>query len=122
MSEPYLTELVAPHEPALVDVAVDAVEVSLAGVLPQDILLAVGEDGLARGILCDHELVVVEHPLEVGVVEACAGIDEGPLAIGFLYEDEELREGVAELLAWQAAARLRRSSAADPGHRDGTAP
>lgn len=106
MTEPNLAELVLAHEPTLVDVAVDAVEMAFTGVLPQDVLLSIGEDGLTRGVLCDHELIVVEQSLEVGVVETRTGVDEGPLPVGFLHEDEELRERVAKLFLRQSAAGL----------------
>ena len=106
MSESDLSEPVLSHESAFIDIAVHAVEPSLSGVLPHLEVPAVSEHGLTLGVLRYHELVVVEHALQIGVVEIRARVNEWALPVGFLHKDEKLGQGVAKFLAWHSAACL----------------
>ena len=45
-----------------VDESVDAVDAAFSGVLPQRVFAVVGKDGRAVGVLCNHQLVIVNFP------------------------------------------------------------
>ena len=101
-----LAQSVLPHKPALVDISPDAVDMSLSGVLPQQIIFVVGKDRLFRGVLGYHELVVVEFANEIAVVEVCACVDKRFLMIGLLHHVEKLEQRVAESLIAHALLGL----------------
>ena len=94
------------HEARLVDIAVDANDAALAGVLPHGDVALVGQHGLFVGVHGYHELVVVDEAHEVLIVEVAEGIDEGLLVVGALNELEEGQQRVAELLIGQSGIGL----------------
>ena len=106
VSESDFSQSVLSHEPALIDIAVDAVQSSLSGVLPHLEVSSVPEHWLALGVLRYHELVAVQLAQEVVVVEVGSCIDEWLLLVCFLHEVKELEEGVAELFRLHAALGL----------------
>ena len=112
MLESYLAQAVPSHEPALVNVGVEAVEPAFARILPQDVVAAVGEHGLGFGILGDEQGVVVDLPGKMLVVEVLVGVDKRSLVVSLAHHDEELLYGVAEGLVAHVAVGL------DVDHRD----
>lgn len=106
MSESYFSQPVSTHEAALVHVAVDAVDVSLAGVLPHGEVAPVGEHWLTAGVLGNHEFVVVDFALQVEIIEIGEGVEQWLLMICLLHKFEEFRERVAELFGLQSALGL----------------
>lgn len=69
VSEAYFAERMLPHEAALVDIAIHAIDVPLARILPHDEVAVVGKYGFTLGILGYHQLIVVNLALEIVVVE-----------------------------------------------------
>ena len=106
MSVTYFAQAVVAHEAALVDIAAYAVDVALAGILPHQVFVAVGQHGLVAAVLRYHELVVLELSLQIGVIEIGIGIEQGLAVVGALDKAYELGQRVDELLALQAAACL----------------
>jgi hypothetical protein len=94
------------HEAAFVNIAVDATETALAGVLPDEVVVAVFQHWLRRTILRYHERIAVHLAGQIFVIEVGAAIDEGFLAVVVFYEFEELEQGVAKLLYSQAGCHL----------------
>ena len=94
------------HEAAFVNVAVDATQAALAGVLPDEVVVAVFQHWLRRTILRYHERIAVHLAGQIFVIEVGAAIDEGFLAVVVFYEFEELEQGVAKLLYSQAGCHL----------------
>ena len=98
VSELQLAELMVAHETALVNVSLDAVEVSLSGVLPKGDVPIVDEYRQTLRVLSNHQQVSVELSCEVLVVEVRSGVDERSLTIFVLHHLKELEQRVAELL------------------------
>lgn len=95
-------EVVVVHEAAAVDVARDAGDAALAGVLPHDewdVVDELGDVGVVAGY---HEHVVGEVVSEVVVVEAGVCVEDGTEAIVVLDLLKELLEAGAELLLGDA--------------------
>ena len=101
-----------PHEARLVNIAVDAHDAPLAGVLPHGDVALVGQHWLVLRIHGNHQLVVVKTTLQVLVVEVAEGVDQRLLTIGMLHQLQERHQRVAELLRRQTAVAL------DVDHRD----
>ena len=75
VSETYFSQSVSTHEAALVNISVDAVDVSFAGVLPHSDVAVVAEYRFLFGVLCYHEGVVVYLSCEIAVVEVGASVE-----------------------------------------------
>ena len=106
MSIPYLTQPVTPHEARLVNVAVDADDAPLAGVLPHGDVALVCQHRFVLRIHGNHQLIVVKTTNQMLVVEVTEGIYQRLLTIAFLDHLQERQQRVAELLRWQAAVAL----------------
>lgn len=85
-----------PHNPTLVNVAADADNASLLGVLPQDVVAIVVEHRRLIGIHRHHELITIKPAKEMLVVEITESIDEGLLMIRQFKQLQEAGKGVAE--------------------------
>ena len=71
-----VVDCVAVHKFGAVHVAVDAVYVPLAGVLPHDIFVAVAYAGLVVLVECDEQRIVIKSPVgDVFVVEVDIGVE-----------------------------------------------
>lgn len=101
-----LAQHVAAHKPRLVHVAVDAVDMTLAGILPHLEVATVVEHRYALGVLGNHQLVAVELAREVGIVEVGEGIEQRLAMVGALNEADELEQRVAEVFCRQSALGL----------------
>ena len=93
-----LAQTMLTHKPALVDITLYAVDMSLTGILPKHIVLVICQDRLVGGILGYHELVVVQFANKITVVEVCPSVDKWFLMIGLLHHVKEFQERVAKLL------------------------
>lgn len=112
MSESYFSKLVLPHEPALVYIAVDAVEPTLTRVLPHDEVEVVLQHRLVLGVLGYHHLISTQLAEEVAVVEVGTRIDERLLLVGLFHQAEEGEQRVLKRFRVQPALRL------NVNHRD----
>ncbi len=85
VSEPDFPELVLSHEPALVDISVDAIEMSFTSVLPHDIVEIVLEHRSPLCVLGDHHFVVSQPSKEVVVIEIGSCVNKRLLFIGLFH-------------------------------------
>ena len=92
MSESNLSQSMPAHESALIHVAIDTVQFSLTGILPHLKVSSILEHWFSLGILCYHQLVVVELSQEIMVIEVGTRIDERLLSVCLLHEMQELEE------------------------------
>ena len=103
MAEADFAQAMTPEEPRLVDIAVDADDTALAGVLPQGDVAFISQHRLLVEIHGYHQLIVIELANEVPVVEIAEGVDERFLMIGHFDHAEECKQRVAELVYLQTA-------------------
>ena len=92
MPESYLPETVTPYETALVHIAIDTHDTPLARVLPHGDIPAVGQYRLFVRVHRYHQLVVVDLPQQMPVVEVAEGIEQRLLTIGALHHSQETEE------------------------------
>ena len=78
------------HQAALVHVALHSVEPSLAGVLPDDVVAAVGQLWLLVAVHGNHQGIAVELSLQVLIIEIALGVDQGLLVVGLLHQGEHV--------------------------------
>ena len=69
------------HNAAAVNVALDAVNVSLRRVLPHNIVAPVQQHWTLRLIFCNHPMIVAEKSQEMAVVEILVGIEQWLFAV-----------------------------------------
>lgn len=103
MSEPDFSQSMPSHEPAFVNIAIDAVQSSLTGILPHFEVSAVCQHWFALGILSYHELIAVQLAKQVMVVKVGSSIDEWLLLIYFLYQIQKFEQRIAELFGIESA-------------------
>ena len=103
MSEPDFSQSMPSHEPAFVNIAIDAVQSSLTGILPHFEVSAVCQHWFALGILSYHELIAVQLAKQVMVVKVGSSIDEWLLLICFLYQIQKFEQRIAELFGIESA-------------------
>lgn len=103
MSESYFSQSVGPHEAAFVHIAVHAVDASLTRILPHLKLSAIVEHWFLASILGNHQLVTLQSPREVAVIEIRESVEERLLLVGFLQHIHKLEQRVTESLVRQAA-------------------
>ena len=106
MSESDFSEFVAPHETALVHIAVYSVEPALTRILPHFEISPISQHRDALRILGNHQLVAVELAQKIVVIEIGSCIDKGFLLVCLLYEMQKLEERIAEFFCFHAAFRL----------------
>ena len=106
MSESDFSEFVAPHETALVHIAVYSVEPALTRILPHFEISTISQHRDALRILGNHQLVAVELAQKIVVIEIGSCIDKGFLLVCLLYEMQKLEERIAEFFCIHAAFRL----------------
>lgn len=106
MSESDFSEFVAPHETALVHIAVYSVEPALTRILPHFEISPISQHRDALRILGNHQLVAVELAQKIVVIEIGSCIDKGFLLVCLLYEMQKLEERIAEFFCIHAALRL----------------
>ena len=106
MSESDFSEFVAPHETALVHIAVYSVEPALTRILPHFEISPISQHRDALRILGNHQLVAVELAQKIVVIEIGSCIDKGFLLVCLLYEMQKLEERIAEFFCIHAAFRL----------------
>ena len=106
MSESDFSEFVAPHETALVHIAVYSVEPALTRILPHFEISTISQHRDALRILGNHQLVAVELAQKIVVIEIGSCIDKGFLLVCLLYEMQKLEERIAEFFCIHAALRL----------------
>ena len=92
MSEPDFSQSMPSHETAFVNIAIDAVQSSLTGILPHFEVSAVCQHWFALGILSYHELIAVQLAKQVMVVKVGSSIDERLLSVCLFHEMQELEE------------------------------
>lgn len=92
VSESNLSQSMPAHESALIHVAIDTVQFSLTGILPHFKVSSILEHWFSLGILCYHQLVVVELSQEIMVIEVGTRIDERLLSVCLFHEMQELEE------------------------------
>ena len=95
MSESDFSEFVAPHETALVHIAVYSVEPALTRILPHFEIPTISQYRDALRILGNHQLVAVELAQQIVIIEIGSRIDKGFLLVCFLYEMQKLEKGIA---------------------------
>ena len=106
MSESDFPKPVAPHETALVHIAVYSVEPALTRILPHFEISPISQHRDALRILGNHQLVAVEFAQKIVVIEIGSCIDKGFLLVCLLYEMQKLEERIAEFFCIHAAFRL----------------
>lgn len=106
MSESDFSEFVAPHETALVHIAVYSVEPALTRILPHFEISPISQHRDALRILGNHQLVAVELAQKIVVIEIGSCIDKGFLLVCLLYEMQKLEERIAEFFCIHAAFRF----------------
>lgn len=106
MSESDFSEFVAPHETALVHIAVYSVEPALTRILPHFEISTISQHRDALRILGNHQLVAVELAQKIVVIEIGSCIDKGFLFVCLLYEMQKLEERIAEFFCIHATFRL----------------
>ena len=75
MAEAYLLQFMVAHEAAFVNIAVDAAKMSLAGILPDEVVLAVFQNWFRSTILGYHKRIAVHLACQILVIEIGAAID-----------------------------------------------
>ena len=83
---------VASHESAFVNVAPDAVDVPLSGILPHGNVSIILQARLVGGVLCNHDFIVVDFSKQVSVVEIRTSVEQWLLAVFFLNEFQEYKK------------------------------
>ena len=106
MPESDFSEFVAPHETALVHIAVYSVKPALTRILPHFEISPISQHRDALRILGNHQLVAVELAQKIVVIEIGSCIDKGFLLVCLLYEMQKLEERIAEFFCIHAAFRL----------------
>lgn len=99
----YFAQAMPAHEPAFVDMGVNAVNAAFRCVLPNDVITLVAKNRRFFRVHGNHELVVVDFPRKVFVVEVAASVKQRLLPVGFLNHVEELEERVAKRRVAQPA-------------------
>lgn len=97
---------VLSHKAAFVNISVDAMYVTFAGVLPECVVAVVLENRFLTIILRYHKLIVIKLVLEVLVVEVRAGVYQRLLVEVALYQIKELEKRIAEFLSAQTGICL----------------
>ena len=64
------------HKAALVHIGSHAYDTPLAGVLPNGVVAAVGKEGLLLAIHGNHQVIIIEHTLQVLVIEVAEGVNQ----------------------------------------------
>ena len=90
MAKTYLSETVFAEEPALVNVAVNAVYASLTCILPHCYVAVIAKYGLVLVILGYHDGIMVNEPHHVSVVEVGACVDKRCLLLRYQHHDNKL--------------------------------
>ena len=99
----YFAQAMPAHEPAFVDMGVNAVNAAFRCVLPNDVITLVAKNRRFFRVHGNHELVVVDFPRKVFVVEVAASVKQRLLPVGFLNHVEEHEERVAKRRVAQPA-------------------
>ena len=80
----YFAQAMPAHEPAFVNMGVNAVNAAFRCVLPNDVITLVAKNRRFFRVHGNHELVVVDFPRKVFVVEVAASVKQRLLPVGFL--------------------------------------
>lgn len=89
MLETDFPQAMIPHEAALVHIAVNTHDPTLTRILPHGDITSVDEYRFFRLVHRYHELVVINLPHQMLIVEIAVGIDERLLTIGGFYKCQE---------------------------------
>lgn len=106
VAKTYLSETVFAEEPALVNVAVNAVYASLTCILPHCYVAVIAKYGFVLVILGYHDGIMVNEPHHVSVVEVGTCVDKRFLLVSVLHHVKKLCQRVGKLFVAKSSLCL----------------